>query len=375
METNPPTVLHVIPALNIGGAEQMLMSLVMAKRSQPFSQVVASLMSGGALAETIRNAGIPVHEFAMQNPRALPFALFQLSRLITSLRPIAIQGWLYYADLASLWALKMSGRRSATRLYWGVRSSDMDQKHYRRTLAWVIKACSDRAAEPEAVVANSYVGRDYHRHLGYAPRAFPVIPNGIDTQRFMPNSSARSRMRAQLGISGTTPLAIHVARVDPMKDHESLVSVASMLPNVQFIMVGSGTNDISGPKNLQALGARRDLAELYPAADLALSTSAFGEGFSNVVAEAMACEVPVVATDVGDSRRIIDDTGIVVPPRDVGAMKSAIEKLLHESKTDHENRGHAARARIVERYSLDRAVAAFDALHLHGTLPPSDSAA
>ena len=91
--------------------------------------------------------------------------------------PAAIQSWLYYADLISLWALEISGRRATTRLYWGVRCSDMDQSKYQRGLRWAIAACVSRSARPDAVVANSFAGRDAHLRLGYAPRAFPVRPD------------------------------------------------------------------------------------------------------------------------------------------------------------------------------------------------------
>ena len=200
----------------------------------------------------------------------------------------------------------------------------MKRRHYRRALGWTINACVKRSARPDAVVANSFAGRDVHRALGFAPRAFPVIPNGIDTHRFRPDAFARARIRAQLALPDGKMVVIHVARVDPMKDHVSLTAVATALPDVQFIMAGSGTEQIAAPPNLKALGHRQDIADLHAAADLLLSTSIFGEGFPNAVAEAMACGVPVVATDVGDLRRIVGNTGVIVSPRDVSAMVAAI---------------------------------------------------
>jgi glycosyltransferase involved in cell wall biosynthesis len=369
MDANPPTVLHVIPGLHMGGAEHMLTALVTAKRKKPFSQTVVDLLSGGALADTMRGVGIPVYELNAQNPLAAMLALPRLARLIARLRPTAIQSWLYYGDLASLLALQMSGRRSATRLYWGIRSSDMDQSRYRLRLALAIKACARLSGQPDAVVANSFAGREVHRALGYRPHAFPVIPNGIDTQRFKPDPSARARMRTQLGIAQDKSVVIHVARVDPMKDHDSLIAVASGTPNVQFILVGAGTQNIKAPSNVTALGMRRDMPDLFAAADLAISTSAFGEGFSNVVAEAMACGIPVVATDVGDARRIVGETGTIVRTRDISAMISAIRDMVLEPEPLRHQRCASARKRIEDSYSLDRAVEAFDALHFHGTMP------
>jgi glycosyltransferase involved in cell wall biosynthesis len=166
-------------------------------------------------------------------------------------------------------------------------------------------------------------------------------------------------------------LVLHVARVDPMKDHASLTAVAAALPDIQFIMAGSGTEQIAAPPNLKALGHRQDIPDLHAAADLLLSTSIFGEGFPNAVAEAMACGVPPVATDVGDSQRIVGDTGIIVQPRDVTAMVSAIARMQVESQAKRSALAAAARKRIEDHYSLDRMVSAFDALHLHGILPAS----
>jgi len=375
MHNSPPTVLHVIPGLHTGGAEHRLAAFVTARRKQPFSQVIVDLRGGaasdGTLAEGIRASGIPVHQFAGHMALDFPIILLRLCGLIRQVRPVAIQSWLYYADLASLWALELSGRRAATRLYWGIRSSNMNPKEYRRALQWTIRACAKRSARPDAVVANSFAGRDVHRALGYAPRAFPVIPNGIDTQRFCPNPSARARVRAHLAVPDDKMLVIHVARVDPMKDHASLSAVAAALPDIQFIMAGAGTEQIAAPPNLTAIGHRQDIADLHAAADLLLSTSIFGEGFPNVIAEAMACGAPVVATDVGDSRRIVGDTGIIVSPGDIAAMAAAIALIQAEPQPKRGARAAAARKRIEDHYSLDRMVSAFDDLHLHGVLPAS----
>lgn len=369
MTATRTNVLHVIACRGVGGAENMLASLVTAPRTSPISQVVVNLMAETVLTEQMRAAGVEVHELDLRSPAGMPAALIRLAGIIRSLKPSAIQSWLYYADLMSLWALRLSGQRASTRLYWGVRCSNMDQDRYRAQLRWTIAACSRRSTQPDAVVANSFIGRDVHRKLGYAPRAFPVIVNGIDTQRFRPNEPDRARIRTELGIAPDANVAIHAARVDPMKDHDSLLSIAAANPDVTFVMAGAGTEKLAKPQNVIALGLRRDMPSLYAAADVALSTSAFGEGFPNTTGEAMAAGVPVLATDVGDSRRIVGDTGLTVPPRDTDTMIAALRRLLGEPQSSRRNRADAARRRIEQHYSLARAVAAFDALHLHNTLP------
>jgi glycosyltransferase involved in cell wall biosynthesis len=370
-------VMHVIPGLQVGGAERTLAALVTAFREQPVPQVVVDLMggtnSGAALADAIRIAGVPVYQLGGQRLSDLPFVLTRLALLIRRLRPVAIQGWLYYADLTALWALELSGRRKMTRLYWGIRSSDMDHNQYRRALAWTIEQCAKRSARPDAVVANSVAGRLMHQTMGYRPRSFPLIPNGIDTQRFRPDPVARSRIRASIGIADDKPLILHVARVDPMKGHNSLIEVAKALPDVAFVLAGLGTERVEAPSNVTAIGVQNDMPSLYAAADLLLSTSTFGEGFQNVVAEAMACCVPVVATDVGDAQRIIGDTGAIVRPGDVTAMLSATQEILRGSRARNPWT-NAARIRIVEHFSLDRMVQRFDALHFQNVLPDFEEA-
>jgi glycosyltransferase involved in cell wall biosynthesis len=347
----------------------MLAALVAAPRAVPHAQAVVDLLAGGALAGDIRAAGVAVHEIGLKGVLGVPGGVMALAQLIRALEPAAVQTWMYYADLLGLWALERSGRRATTRLYWGIRCSDMDQSRYGLALRWTIAACARRAARPDAVIANSFAGREHHRRLGYAPRAFAVIPNGIDTARFRPDGEARRRVRAELGLAERAFVALHAARVDPMKDHATLLAAAKLCPEIVFLAAGKGTDALAGA-NLRGLGARADMPALYAAADAVLSTSAFGEGFSNVLAEGMAAGLPAVATDVGDARRIVGAAGAVVPPRDPGALAAEIARLAHAGADERAALGAAARARVEERFSLARCVSAFDALHREGRLPP-----
>lgn len=370
-----PVVLHVIPHLATGGAERMLAALVTAKRSEDVAPVVVEMMDGGEIGIPIRAAGVPVHQLGISSAVHVPMGIGRLTGLIRRIRPVAIQSWLYYADLTSLCALEASGCRSSTRLYWGVRCSDMDLRRYSFALRRTIAACARSAHRADGVVANSFAGRDAHRKLGYAAKAFPVIPNGIDTDRFKPDGEARVRIRAELGICRSGPVVIHAARVDPMKDHDSLMALARAMPDVTFLAVGAGTESLAAPPNVITLGKRQDVAALYSAADVVLSTSVFGEGFSNIVAEAMATGVPAVATEVGDIRRIVGDTGEIVPPRNLQAMIVAVRRLISESEASRLERARECRDRIRRLFSLECAVTAFDSLHLHGAMPADHESA
>jgi glycosyltransferase involved in cell wall biosynthesis len=280
-----------------------------------------------------------------------------------------IQSWLHYADLISFLALQWSGRKSDTKLYWGVRASNLDLAHYSYALRLTVMACAALSTRPNAVIANSFAGRDAHLQLGYRPPVFTVIPNGVDTLRYRRSPEARARMRAALQVAEDAHVAIHVARVDPMKDHEALIKASGRRPDISFWLVGQGTEELALPPNAIGLGNRTDVQDLYAAADIALSTSAFGEGFPNAVAEAMACELPVIATNVGDAARIVGTCGYVIKPRDTPALVASMDALFRMSSMERSALGENGRLRIQQRFSLEKSIQAFDRLFLYQEFP------
>jgi glycosyltransferase involved in cell wall biosynthesis len=232
----------------------------------------------------------------------------------------------------------------------------MDWRSYGIGLALVVKACAVLSRWPDLVTANSAAGLKSHLALGYRPRRAQVVVNGIDVEEFRPNAAARHAVRTELGIAKDAIVLAHVARVDPMKDHGSFLAAMAALPDLSALLVGAGTENLPAAPNLFRLGRRCDVARLFAAADLVISSSRFGEGFSNVLAEGMACGLPAVASDVGDAKLIIGDSGIVVPPKRPDALTAAIRTLAAESETARAKRGSRARARIVENFAMRQAV-------------------
>ena len=126
----------------------------------------------------------------------------------------------------------------------------------------------------------------------------------------------------------------------------------AQLPDLSALLVGAGTENLPAGRNVLRLGRRHDVARLFAAADLVVSSSRFGEGFSNVLGEGMACGLPAVATDVGDAKLIVGDTGLVVPPADPNALAAAIRSLAGKSTPARAVRGRRARAHIAEHFAL-----------------------
>ncbi|MFN0043913.1 MAG: glycosyltransferase [Alphaproteobacteria bacterium] len=356
-------VLHVITGLGSGGAEGQLSALlIQAPRADMVPRVIG-LLPGGEHAARLSAAGIAVGSLGMRRGVPDPFAVPRLAHAIRDYQPDVVQSWMYHADLLSLAALALIARRDRPRLVWGVRCSDMDVSRYGRALRWTIALSARFSARPDAVVVNSRAGQRAHEDLGYRPRRFAFIPNGIDTARFQPDEGARVEMRRMLGFGEDDILVMHVARRDPMKDHENFLASLDAVPGVTGIAIGLGTEALPDKPNLRRLGARHDVARLLAAGDLFVSSSAFGEGFSNAVAEAMATGLPAIATDVGDARAILGDTGIVVPARDRAALAHAIGRITTLPRAERQALGRAARRRIADEFPLARAAERFAVLY------------
>ena len=359
-------VMHVITGLGIGGAESMLAALASAEAAAGAPPDVVSLTPGGPMAARLRAAGVTVTDLAMAPGRPDPRGVLRLARLIRRRRPAVVQGWMYHANLAATAALALSGRRRRTMFFWGIRCSDMDLDTHGFGLRLAVRAGALLSRRPNAILCNSEAGIAVHRALGYRPRHFVLVDNGIDTARFRPDPDARAALRAALGIAPQAPVVVGAARVDPMKDNPTLLAALDLLraqrPGIVVLVMGTGVETaLPDRPDLIRLGRRDDPARVFSAGDLVVSSSAYGEGFSNVLAEGMACGLSAAATDVGDARRIVGDTGAIVAPRDLAALAAAIARLIDDP--GRVVRGCAARRRIVENFSLTRAVTKFRTLY------------
>jgi glycosyltransferase involved in cell wall biosynthesis len=168
-----------------------------------------------------------------------------------------------------------------------------------------------------------------------------------------------------------------VARFDPLKDHRTFLRAAAMLrerwPDAHFVLVGQGvteSNEVlretiaaNGLRDrVHLLGERSDIPTLTAAFDIA-TCSSYGESFPNAVGEAMACAVPCVVTDVGDAKRIVGETGLVVSPRNAPALAAAWGELLELGAEGRQELGRQARDRIETNYGLDAIVRQYEALY------------
>jgi len=369
-------VVHLITGLGSGGAEMMLYKLTSRLDPARFENTVVSMTDSGSLGARFSSNGIALHTLGMR--RGIP-DLRRLARwrsLLAAVRPHILQTWLYHADLLGTIVRLLV---PVPILAWNVRCSELDFSKYSRMTALTVRALARLSPVPDVILVNSEAGRCFHEAtLGYRPRRWELIPNGFDTDVFRPDPLAGRRLRAALEIPETSAIVGMVARYDPMKDHHNFLRAAHILhgryPRVRFVLAGRGVvpenptlasqiADLGLSGLVHLLGERSDVATCMPGFDVFSLSSAFGEGFPNVVGEAMACGVPCVVTDVGDAGSIVGDGRLVVPPRDAERLASAVGQILSLEPEQRRALGEAARARVVAQYSIGAIVGRYERLY------------
>lgn len=371
-ENRPLKVLHVITGLSRGGAETMLHKLI-TELSKDGTSRHSIIALSGKNAFDFAKLGVPVTLADLTGSLSMPLAIQRLRGLASAERPDVVHGWMYHANVvASLIAPK------ATPLIAGIRCTlaAKQEKFFTRASIWLgptlIKARNGR------VVYCSEQSRQQHEAVNYPADGALVIPNGFDCERFKPDFEARDRLLAELGLGPDVRLVGHAARYHAMKNHASLIrafaDAASGDESARLILAGREITPanrelsklieeagLAGKVHL--LGERADMYRLLPALDVYVSSSAWGEAFPNVLGEAMACEVPCVATDVGESAAIVADTGRIVAPKDDAALAHALREMLRLSPNERKALGSRARERIIRNFSLPHVAATYANLY------------
>jgi glycosyltransferase involved in cell wall biosynthesis len=371
-------VIHIITGLGVGGAEMTLLRLLATQTARDFKPSVISLREEGVIGAQIQSLGIPVYSMNMQPIIRSPLALINLSQLVKRLAPDLIQGWMYHGNLAATLVAYSLGLRIP--LLWNIRQSLYELKKERILTRGVIHGNARLSGLPKVILYNSQTSALQHEAMGFKAERRRIIPNGFDCEQYRPDSEHRYRLRQELGFSSQQILIGLIARYHPIKDHANFLKAAARLmkiggarQNVVFILAGRGVDASNGSlvelihqlglrSKVHLLGERSDIPHLMAALDIATLSSA-GESFSNVIGEAMACGVPCVATDVGDSAAIIADTGRVVPPKNPHALAAAWQELLAVGPEGRQQLGHKARCRITNHFSLLASVRCYENLY------------
>ncbi|MGD0961486.1 MAG: glycosyltransferase, partial [Methylomonas sp.] len=249
-------ICHVIISLrNFGGAERMLVRLLLANPATAGRHTVMVLRQAGACGEKLRAAGIQVYELGMDSFLGVPRVLYRLKELIRACDPDIVQTWMYHADLLGGLAARLAGYKNVA---WGIRRTALTFKDSKSTLV-VMKLCALLSTRiPRRIICVAEAGRQAHVKAGYNPDAMVVIPNGFDFTNLTATPAQRLEFRRACGFAEDEIVIGCLGRFHPAKDQENFVKAAALLapgnPKIKFMLIGLGCD----AANAQLLGWLQD---------------------------------------------------------------------------------------------------------------------
>jgi glycosyltransferase involved in cell wall biosynthesis len=358
-------VLFLITDLSFGGTPRSVQALAVGLQDRGYPVRVVSLFSGGEVADELRAARVLTSGLGIERRRI--GAVWSLFRLLRRERPLILHAFLFHANLLGRFAGRLA---RVPFVVASERSVEPGKKRVRVLIdrwTWRLATLWTANADAVAGVLSRREGIDRGRIV--------VIPTAVDAERFSPGA-ASVEIRARLGVGAGEPLLVAVGRLDKLKGYDTLVDafriVGSRRRDVRLVIVGEGPERraiearVAGAglaDSVHLVGAAGDVVSYLRAADLFVLASDT-EGMPGAALEAMAVGLPVVATAVGGTPEVIVDgeTGLLVAPGDPAALASAVIRLL--DRRDLAARlGRSARERVVERYSISRALDLTEAMY------------
>ncbi|MBF0382001.1 MAG: glycosyltransferase [Magnetococcales bacterium] len=374
----PLKIILFIGSLAAGGAERQISQLARDLDKRHHIVTVSTLYPGGVNWHWLKqNSNVKVQSLYPKKNNSTVLTGLQLLSAPLALRKILKQSRpdILYSllNITNFFAWFATWGFKPTTMVWGIRASKME-------LVWKeylpFKGCSWLSKNVAAIIFNSHSGLQHHENCGYRGKKHVVIVNGIDTNRFKPDESLRAKVRLQWGVGDDETLIGLVGRLNSVKEHPTFLKAAAHLKeeysNLRFICIGSGSavytdqlkkmaTDLGLDGTLIWTGEFQDMAMAQNGLDIAVSASS-SEGFSNTIGEAMACGVPCVVTDVGDSAKIVGDCGVVVAAGDYMALANGLKSLLSKESNKKVALKKAVRSRIKKLYSIDKLVSDTESL-------------
>jgi glycosyltransferase involved in cell wall biosynthesis len=319
-----------------------------------------------AYVEDLEAAGIPVFSLNIRRKLPDPWPVLRLARIIRKWQPDVVHSYMVHANLLARIVRFLA---PIPVLICSARSID-EGGRFREVLYRLTDPLCDLTTQV------SQAGLERYVRMGAVPRhKIRYIPNGVDTERFKPNLEDRLKVRKELGVEGFVWLA--VGRFDPPKDYPNMLQAFARVvhkhSNTILLIAGDGplrktmenlARELGIEKRTKFLGIRRDIPQLMNAADAYVMSSS-REGMPNVLLEASATGLPIVATDVGGNREIVLDgvTGFLVPPRNPEALARAMLRIMDLSDEERKEMGKRARKHIEFKFNLDRVVDLWEILY------------
>ena len=353
-------ILALQSGTRIGGTELMAFSTLSRFDHRNFEITVCFLCREGPLSDLYRAQGIKVLHLG----NGVSFAsTWRLWKFLTRTHFDLIEIYGLRVNVIGRLIGRLTGHRRMVTLQ---RSVDTWRRFWhiwldRLTSRWITLYVSNTQAAANRLQATEKIH----------PSKIKVIENGINTSAF--DQTKKGLVRAELAIELTRPVVTCVANFKEVKGHRFLIdaidAIRNQYPNICLWLVGDGplrpeierqVNRLKLENVVMILGQRSDIPEILADTDIFVLTSLW-EGMPNAVLEAMAGQLPVVATRVGGIPEMIVDgeSGYLVPPGDPTAIVDALASLLDDPKHRHEM-GNAGYLRVRSYFNIDAKVREFE---------------
>jgi glycosyltransferase involved in cell wall biosynthesis len=365
MKNGRVPVMFPVNQLGVGGAERQLAELVKGMDKNRFEPIVVSLYPGGALEPEVK-AMPGVELISLRRRGRFDFLiLFKIYRLLRQRRVKIIQPFLTPASFFGM-APSFMNRRLVKIITerCGVRVNPrLGSSLYRKAEDFLTRYA-------DWVVPNSQSGEDYVIKRGISPAKVKVIYNGINLERLKPNPDVVARIRQQVKLPPGGKIIGITASLTPAKDHATFLkaakAVSAIVPQTRFVMLGDGplrpdlermSRELGIDSVVTFFGNQRDVGSYISSYDIACLTSFDHEGCSNATLEAMALGKPVVVTDIGGNREVVEHgiTGLLVPPKNPEALANNIITYLKQPELA-QRIGQQAKQKVLTQFSIPRMV-------------------
>jgi glycosyltransferase involved in cell wall biosynthesis len=359
-------ILHIISGLNNGGAERSLFNLCNSSLKNHFKQIVLCLGKEGIYGYKLEEIGVKVYYIDFKSRKKI-IRLIIFLKICKKINPDIIQGWMTHGNFFSLIAFTYLSFKP--RLFWNIRQTFYNLKHEVFFTRILLLVSSFFSKVPQKIICNSNLAKRQLSGFGYNSESFVFIPNGFDLDFWKKDTAFRIKTREQVGIKGQGFVIGYVGRFHEMKNINSLLNAFSYLsakyPNLYLMIIGHDASEYSADMlkfvnsisvdKIKILGSKDDIHKYYSCFDLFVLCSAWGEGFPNVLGEAMSCELCCISTNVGEAPALLQDVGFIIPVDDLDALVSKITNCI-ENLEMTKNMGILARNKIVKTYSLQNTV-------------------
>ena len=355
--------LHIITSLNIGGAESMLHRLIKFKPELIDSTIVVSLTDDGKIGLMLKDIGVTVISLEMHNWFSILSVIFKLKKIIQKEKPKIIHTWMYHANLLGGIAALMANNKN---IIWSIRRSNLKYSESISTFFVMKIGALLSNIIPRKIVSVAESGVKNHEKYGYKKNKMIVIPNGFDLIKLKRDLLQRKIIRRKLDIFDDQLIIGSVGRFHDSKDYESLVASAPAVirkfKNIKYMLIGRDIDSknftlmnwiakTGYSSHFLLLGEINDVAKYMSAMDI-FCLSSITEGFPNVVGEAMSMALPCVVTDVGDIKKLVGDTAIIVEPSNKQMLSQGLCEMLSHNTVKRNKIGLKGRQKVEEEFPL-----------------------